>query len=257
MRLAISNLAWTLDQSVEDLDQILQKYNVRDIEIAPSKENYNEILKDRNVVSMQSILFGCNGNIFGTSDEVQKVEECLDRSIEVARQLECSHLVFGCPRNRRMTLDSNRSSEIDFQYSQAVKFFRHICDKHEDVVIGFEPISERYNCNFIKDFREAVKFVKKVNRGNFKVNLDLANIYDSHVTFHEVKRDIKYVSHIHVSETDLSEIRSSEILRKLVEFVKNDEDLSKKLVFSIEAIDLTLEQIDRSLATLMRYFENE
>lgn len=257
MRLAISNLAWTLDQSAEDLDQILQKYNVRDVEIAPSKENYAEILKDRNVVSMQSILFGCNENIFGASNEVQKVEERLEQSIELARRLECSHLVFGCPRNRRMTLDSNRSSKIDLQYSQAVKFFRRICDKHEDIVIGFEPVSERYDCNFIKDFREVVEFVKKVDRKNFKVNLDLANIYDSNVIFDEVKRDIKYVSHIHVSETDLSEIRSSEILRKLVEFVKNDEDLSKRLVFSIEAIDLTLEQIDRSLATLTRYIENE
>lgn len=257
MRLAISNLAWTLDQSVEDLDQILQKYNVRDIEIAPSKENYQEVIKDRNVVSMQSILFGCNENIFGTFDETRKVEECLERTIEVARQLECSHLVFGCPRNRKLiTIDDSTVAE-DLQYSHAMKFFRQLCDKNEDIVIGFEPVSERYNCNFIKDFREAVKFVKKVNRDNFKVNLDLANIYDSHVTFHEVKRDIKYVSHIHVSETDLSEIRSSEILRKLIELVKNDEDLSKRLVFSIEAIDLTLEQIDRSLATLSRYFENE
>ena len=257
MRLAISNLAWTLDQSIEDLDQILQKYNVRDIEIALSKKNYQEVIEDRNVVSMQSILFGCNVNIFGTFDETRKVEECLERTIEVARQLECSHLVFGCPRNRQLKTSTNRTSDIDFQYSYAVKFFRRIADQYSDIVIGLEPVSERYNCNFIKDFREAVKFVKKVNRGNFKVNLDLANIYDSHVTFHEVKRDIKYVSHIHVSETDLSEIRSSEILRKLIEFVKNDEDLSKRLVFSIEAIDLSLEQIDRSLATLARYFENE
>lgn len=257
MRLVISNLAWTLDQSVEDLEQVLQKYNVRDIEIAPSKKNYQDVIEARNVVSMQSILFGCNENIFGTFDETRKVEECLERTIEVARQLECSHLVFGCPRNRKLITIDNSAVAKDLQYSHAVKFFRRICDKNEDVVIGFEPVSERYNCNFIKDFREAVKFVKKVNRENFKVNLDLANIYDSQVTFHEVKRDIKYVSHIHVSETDLSEIRSSEILRKLIEFVKNDKDLSKRLVFSIEAIDLTLEQIDRSLATLARYFKNE
>lgn len=257
MRLAISNLAWTLDQSAEDLEQILQKYNVRDIEIAPSKENYNEILNDRNVVSMQSILFGCNENIFSTFEEARKVAECIEKSIGVARQLECSHLVFGCPRNRKLITIEDRAIAEDFQYSFAAEFFRGICDKHEDIVIGFEPVSERYNCNFIKDFREAVEFVKKVDRKNFKVNLDLANIYDSNVTFHEVKRDIKYVSHIHVSETDLSEIRSSEFLRKLVELVKNDKELSKKLVFSIEAIDLTLEQIDRSLATLTRYFENE
>lgn len=257
MRLAISNLAWTSDQSIEDLEQVLQKYNVRDIEIAPSKENYNEILNNRNVVSMQSILFGCNENIFETFEETRKVKERLDQSIELARKLDCHHLVFGCPRNRKLrTIDDIVVAE-DFQYSFAVELFKQICDKHEDIVIGFEPVSERYDCNFIKDFREAVEFVKNVNRKNFKVNLDLANIYDSNVTFDEVKNDIKYVSHIHVSETDLSEIRSSEFLRNLVEFVKSDEELSKRLVFSIEAIDLTLEQIDRSLATLTRYFEKE
>lgn len=252
MRLAISNLSWKEDESQLKISQILQEFNVTDLELALWKENYADLLKGRNVASVQSILYGDDYNLFESDLHREVLILRLMGAISRAENVNCEHLVFGCPKNRQMK-KSKRSSDEALQISNAVKFFREIADYRKHVTIAIEPISERYDCNFLTDFRQAVKFVKRVDRPNIKINLDLANISDSNVTFEEVKRDIKFVSHIHVSETDLSEIKRSEFLRKLVELVESDEDLNERLVFSIEAKDLTISEIVRSLSNVRQY----
>lgn len=254
MRLAISNLSWAEEESQLKILQVLNEFDVLELEIAAWKKNYEDLLDGRRVVSMQSILTDQHSvyNLFESQLHREVLSLAMLRAISDAENLNCSHIVFGCPRNRQL-IHSNRSSEIDLQISNAVKFFREICDLKKSITIGFEPIAEYYGCNFINNFREAVKFVKKVDRPNFKVNLDIANLFSSNVTFDEVKRDIKYVSHIHVSEEDLKEIKRSETLRKIVDLVDSNETLRDRLVFSIEAKDLTISEIVRSLSTMRHY----
>lgn len=253
MKLAISNLSWREDASQKEIIELLDQYNINNLEIATWKQNYREVLQGRKIISFQSILGLSENNIFDeTSEDLFKE---IENVIYFARSLGCRHIVFGCPRNRR--IDKKRS--YDKQYYDAFKFFQRIADIDPSMTIGFEPISEKYMCNFINDFEEALEFVKIVNKSNFKINLDIANLLDSNlldtnISVSDIKDDIRYhVSHIHISEPDLSEIRCSEVLRDLIEYIEKDSQLEEQICFSIEAKDLSIDQLKRSLEVIDRY----
>lgn len=243
MKLAVSNLSWRNDEKMTDLVELFVRHSIGCLEIAESKKNFHDIWLMKDVVSMQSILFGSKENLFTSAEERDILMDKLMERKVIAKSVGCSHLVFGCPANRRVSEDRPAKEQI----LEAVTFFRTLSSYMPEVTIGFEPVSARYNCNFITNFNDAVNFVKLVDHQSFKVNLDLANIYDSDVTIDEIKQNIDYVSHIHISETDLSEIRTSEILKELIEFVESNKTLEDRLVFSIEAKDLTYEQLERSI----------
>lgn len=243
MKLAVSNLSWRNDEKMTDLVDIFARYSIGCLEIAESKKNFHNIWLMKDVVSMQSILFGSKENLFTSAEERDILMEKLMERKLIAKSVGCRHIVFGCPNNRRALSERSSTDQI----IEAVTFFRTLSEYIPEVTIGFEPVSTRYNCNFINNFNDAVNFVKLVDHPSFKVNLDLANIHDSDVTIDEIKQNIDYVSHIHISEIDLSEIRTSEILKELIEFVESDKMLEDRLVFSIEAKDLTFEQLERSI----------
>lgn len=243
MKLAISNLSWQIGEKMSNLIDLFVRYKIKYLEIAESKKNFQNVWLMKDIASMQSILFGSKENIFTSAEERDILMDKLMERKVIAKSVGCYHLVFGCPANRRVSEDR----PVKEQILEAVTFFRTLSSYMPEVTIGFEPVSARYNCNFINNFNDAVNFVKLVDHTSFKVNLDLANIYDSDVTIDEIKQNIDYVSHIHISETDLSEIRTSEILKELIEFVESDKALEDRLVFSIEAKDLTYEQLERSI----------
>lgn len=248
MKLSISNLSWREDASQKEIIELLDQYNINNLEIATWKQNYREVLQGRKIISFQSILGLSENNIFDeTSEELFKE---IENVIYFARSLGCRHIVFGCPRNRRIT----NKWAYDKQYYDAFKFFQRIADIDPSMTIGFEPISEKYMCNFINDFEEALEFVKFVNRNNCKINLDIANLLDTNISISEIKDEIRYyVSHIHISEPDLSEIRCSEVLRDLIEYIEKDAQLEEQICFSIEAKDLSIDQLKRSLEVIDRY----
>ena len=255
MKLSVSNLAWSENEDQSKVNEILDKHNVSSVEIAKWKENYREILESGKIVaSMQSIIRDKEFSLFSSELDRSLIEIKLLRAVSDARNMRCNHIVYGCSATR-VVPDYDRSSKYDMNLSEVVKMFREVADHSNGVVIGFEPIVERYGSNFVNDFREVIKFVKKVDRDNFKVNLDLANIIETDVQFEEIKRDIKYVSHVHVSEIDLNEIKYHEIVKKVLRLIEYDEDLKERLTVSIEAIDLTLDELDRSLETVRSYLD--
>lgn len=250
MRLAVSNLAWRENEDQSKIDLLLKKYQINDLELAISKQNYDKLIDGRNIRSLQSILYGSTENIFNSEEDRVKLLKKIESIVIAAKELDCRHLVFGCPMNRRMLKQSRD------EYFQAIRFFRRLVDRYRHITIGIEPISERYACNFINDFRSAVIFKRHVDRKNFKINLDLANIYESDVTFEEIKKNLKDVSHIHISEKDLSEIKVTKLLKDLIEYVEQDKELNDRLIFSIESKDLTLEQLQNSIRSIKTLFKS-
>lgn len=255
MKLSVSNLAWLSEADQSKVNEILDKYDVKFVEIAKRKKNYSEILESgKSVASMQSIISKKEFSLFSSELDRSLIEIKLFKAISDAQNLNCNHIVYGCPATRSVP-DFDRSSKFDAAMSEIIEMFREVADHSNDVVVGFEPVSERYGSQFVNNFREAVKFVKKVNRDNFKVNLDLANVLETGVRFEEIKRDIKYVSHVHVSEIDLKEIKYHEIVKDVLSFIESDDELREKITVSIEAVDLSLEELDRSLSTIKKYLD--
>lgn len=251
MKISISNLAWRVDEDQSKVIELLDRHNIECIELANRKQNFKQVLESgRSVCSMQSIFDPEGFELFGSELDRSMLELKFFRVLSDAENIKCGNIVYGCPKSRRMP-EFNRSSERDRVFSEVVEMFREVADSKKSITIAIEPVSERYGSQFLTNFREAVKFVKKIDRANVKVNLDLANILETDVSSDEVIRDLKYVSHVHVSEISLGKIERHEELKKIIRHIAENE--SHRLIFSIEALDLTIDEIDQSLEALKSY----
>ena len=251
MNISISNLAWRVDEDQSKVIELLDRYGIEFIELANRKQNYQQVLESgRKVCSMQSIFDPEGFELFGSELDRSMLELKFFRVLSDAENFRCRNIVYGCPKSRRIP-EFDRSSKKDRVFSEVVRMFREVANSKKSITIAIEPVSERYGSQFLTNFRDAVKFVKKIDRPNVKVNLDLANILETGVSAEEVIRDLKYVSHVHVSETSLGKIEYHEEISKIIKHIAENE--SDRLIFSIEALDLTLEEIEESIKILKSY----
>ena len=255
MKLSISSLAWSEEDQAKVLE-LIKKYGIDSIEVARRKgDNYKYLtMTGVPVCSMQSILNYDGNRLFGQDVELDLIELDLLGAIYSARALKCSNLVYGSPASRKMP-EFKRSSEYDSKFAATGRMFRRLADIYPDMTISFEPIVERYGCEFINDFRQAVKFVKKIDRRNVRVNLDLANVIETGVRVDEVIRDLKYVGHIHLSMPNLGKIEYNEDVKQILRFILHDNRLNSRLTVSIEAVDLTIDEIEDSIKVLKEYLK--
>lgn len=253
MKLSISALAWSNEDQAKVLE-LINQYGIDSIEVARRKGVNYKYLTTAGVpvCSMQSILNYNDNRLFGEDVELDLIELDLFGAIYAAKSLECRNLVFGSPASRTMP-EFRRSSEYDTKLAAIVRMFRNLADIYKDITFSFEPVVARYGCEFINDFREAVKFVKKIDRRNVRVNLDLANVIETGVRVDEVIRDLKYVGHIHLSMPNLGKIEHNDDVKQILRFITNDERLSERLTVSIEAVDLTIDELEESIKVLKEY----
>lgn len=251
MRLSISNLAWRVDEDQSKVIELLDHHGINFVELANRKQNFDQILASgRKVCSMQSIFDHQGFEILGSDLDRSMLELKFFKAQSDAENLDCHNIVYGCPKSRRMP-KFDRSSKRERVMSAVVEMFRDISAAKKSVTIAIEPVVERYSSQFLTNFREAVKFVKKIDRPNIKVNLDLANVLETGVRSDEVIRDLKHVSHVHVSEESLGKLEYHEEIAKILRYIKENE--SDRLIVSIEALDLTLEELDESIKIVKSY----
>lgn len=251
MRLSISNLAWRVDEDQSKVIELLDHHGINFVELANRKQNFDQILASgRKVCSMQSIFDHQGFEILGSDLDRSMLELKFFKAQSDAENLDCHNIVYGCPKSRRMP-KFDRSSKRERVMSAVVEMFRDISATKKSVTIAIEPVVERYGSQFLTNFREAVKFVKKIDRPNIKVNLDLANVLETGVRSDEVIRDLKHVSHVHVSEESLGKLEYHEEIAKILRYIKENE--SDRLIVSIEALDLTLEELDESIKIVKSY----
>ena len=187
-QLAISNIAWHKEDD-EAVYTAMQRAGFTGLEIAPTRifpempyENltsallFGGYLKNQwgfSVPSMQSIWYGQTGNIFNPAD----AEHLLDYTAEAfqfAHSLNCPSLVFGCPKNRMRALgDSDAAAEAFFMQAGA----------------------------------EAFSLVKRLDNPGLAVNLDLSTMLAQGEKLQNFVDDLKYVSHVHISEPGLAPIQ--------------------------------------------------
>jgi len=232
MRLAISNIAWN-ELEDNEIYGFLKKMNIVDLEIAPTrmiKENpYDNIELARikaddlllkyslSIKSMQSIWYGKTENIFESEDSYFKLLEYTKKSIDFANAINCTNIVFGCPKNRNM-FDYKRD------YLKAVDFFRQVGEyaSDRDVVIAVEPNPTIYNTNFLNTTIEAIEFVKDVNMKNVKINYDLGTVIENNESINVIKDNLHLINHIHISEPNLDVINHKTLIRDLFFLLKKE-----------------------------------
>ncbi len=228
MNLAISNIAWEEHQD-ESVYHIMKKYGFSGLEIAPTrifpeapyakldeaaewsqklKEEYNFV-----VPSMQSIWFGRQENLFDSGEERRTLMEYTRKAIDFAAAIGCKNLVFGCPRNRNCP----EGAEPD----TVIPFFKELGDYavSRGTVIGMEANPPIYNTNYINDTISALELIRQVASEGFMLNLDVGTMIQNQEKISELAGQVRYISHVHISEPGLKIIEKRNIHRELKELL--------------------------------------
>ena len=215
MKLSISNIAWVKENDAL-VYGLMKKYGFRGLEIAPTRI-FPERPYDQNaeaevwikqlksaygfcVPSMQSIWFGRQEKIFGTSEERRILLYYTKKAIDFAAAIDCTNLVFGCPRNRNLPAGADEST--------AIAFFKEIGDYaySKGTIIGMEANPPIYNTNFINSTEAAFDLIEKVDSDGFLLNLDLGTMIQNEEDVSGLTGKVSLINHVHISEPGLKPI---------------------------------------------------
>lgn len=231
MELAISNIAWSAKWD-EQVYNLMKQYHFTGLEIAPTRifpENpYDDLERAKKwrdgmrheygftVPSMQSIWFGVQEKIFGSSEDRKKLLAYTKKAIDFAVALECHNLVFGCPRNRNVTEGADMSL--------GVMFFQELGEYalERGTIIGMEANPPIYNTNYINDTMAAVELIRQVGSQGFQLNLDIGTMIQNEEKIGELTDMVPLINHIHISEPQLKPIQKREMHRQLAGIMKTE-----------------------------------
>ena len=261
MDLSISNIAWNPENDAT-VYGLMRKHGFSGLEIAPTRI-FPENPYDRlfyaiewsrglradygfSIPSIQSIWYGKQEKLFGTEEERQALLEYTKKAIDFAEAISCSNLVFGCPRNRFMP--EGTDPEI------ALMFFKIIGDYAyaHGTSIGMEANPPIYNTNYVNDTQTALKLIKSVDSKGFRLNLDIGTMLYNHEAISVLTGNVKYISHIHISEPSLKPIEKRELHKQLRDVLKEEDykgfvSIEMGKTDSIDTIDRIMDYVKEVL----------
>ena len=242
MKLSLSSIAWETRRN-EEMMKFMSSLGFYGYEVAPTmfygkdpydKQKIADVLQDHiyeeydlSLVSLQSIWYGVNDNIFDSEKSRDKLLKLTTKIIDFSSYL-CNHVVvFGSPKNRIM---NNVDSDIDI----AFKFFDEIGKYAEEqgVVFCIEANPTIYGTNFLNTTREALDFVDKLDNPGLGVNLDFGTIIANEETLDFSYEDLYWVEHVHISEPMLTPIKRRDehkVLREILEDYEYDGCISVEM----------------------------
>ena len=124
--------------------------------------------------------------------------------------------MFGSPKNRVI--------EDRADYHIAVDFFAELGEyaKENGTCIAVEANPSMYGTNFINTTDEAVAFVKDVQSGGVKINLDFGTIIVNDEDIMQISSYLALVNHVHISEPWLNSIEKREQHQALFEICEKE-----------------------------------
>lgn len=216
MRLAISNIAWDVDED-EAIAGLLQRFGVDAIDVVPgkyfpdpSKATDEDIASVRRwwsergieITGMQALLFGTTGlNVFDTPEVQDAMLQHLAAVCHIGAGLGAKRIVFGSPKNRDRTgLSDQEAMDV------AVPFFRRLGDIAQSygVLICLEPTPPCYGANFMTTSAETSQVVEQVAHPAVRMQLDTGALTINGEDPTAVLQDWAiFIGHVHASEPEL------------------------------------------------------
>jgi sugar phosphate isomerase/epimerase len=262
VKFSASNLAWDSNEE-EDYFRCLVSNGFSGLEIAPTKfigsNPYEEsnrkravakanLVKEKwglSIASMQSIWFGRTEQIFGSRLERARLIDYSEKAFEFAASINCSHIVFGNPKNRRLP----RGIVPD----DAGDFFLVCADlaKEYQLTVGLEPIPKSYGNEFLTTFEDAKNFISSVGSPYIALNYDTGTLFANNENQAISLGFLNLASHIQISEPGLVPIT------KRLEFPKISDLLLQSSFsgwISIEMLDCGMKDFVSSLRTVKADF---
>lgn len=231
MKLSISNIAWEESED-EAVYEMMGRYGYSGLEIAPTRifpvapyGKLTEALHWRSelereygflISSMQSIWYGKQERLFGSSEEREILLDYTKKAIDFASVINCRNIVFGCPRNRNIP----EGIAVD----SIVPFFRELGEYAftKGTVIGLEANPTIYNTNFINDTMSAIRFIQEVNSMGFRLNLDVGTMLANGETISVLTNNVMYINHVHISEPGLKAIEKRSLHLQLSNLLREE-----------------------------------
>lgn len=271
MRLAISNIAWDIDED-EAIAKLLHRFHVDAIDVAPGKY-FHEPAKARDkdiarikhwwaeqgieITGMQSLLFGTSGlNIFGSSEVEDATLQHLTAVCRIGAGLGAKRLVFGSPKNRDRTgLSDQQTMDL------ADSFFQRLGNVAKDhgVVICLEPNPSCYGANFMINSAETAQVVRQIAHPAIRMQLDTGALAINGEDPGAVLKDSSsLIGHVHASEPNLLPLGDGgtdhvKVVAALVEHLPNH-------LVSIEMLATKNEphqqSIERALNVAIRHYRS-
>lgn len=193
MIFAMSNIAWKGSERLQAY-RMLRDAGFSGLEIAPGlllREAVADVFPSEDVVqarlseaaafgltmvSMQSLLFGVEGAaLFGTSEEVKRLDHGLSRAIRLAGRLGIGNLVFGSPR-QRVIPDGMQAAEVEQRVADVFGPLGELA-RENGAVIALEPNPAQYGTNFMTTFAETLAVVDRLDHSGITVNFDTGALH--------------------------------------------------------------------------------
>ncbi|WP_029414758.1 sugar phosphate isomerase/epimerase family protein [Brevundimonas bacteroides] len=222
MKLAVSNIAWRVDEADAALDR-LEALGVPGLEIAPSLAFAGEAdpfrpspaaitawradvqRRGMTLVSMQSLLFGqAEAALFGDEAGRRAFEAGIEAAIDLAGELACPNLVLGSPTARRIPANLC----LEGAESMAQDVIGRLGDRCRSVgaTLSLEPNPVAYGTNFLNTFAETAAFAQALDHPAVRVNLDIgASTMNGEMAavLSDLTQTVGLIGHVHISEPNL------------------------------------------------------
>ena len=215
MKISISNILWPkgFDRLEEFFYELSRQYIVG-VELAlncfwtePVEASINDILLLKNLlkryhlklVSIHSLTFTRPDlELFRGSANLNALEDYLFRYFDLARQLDCSNLVFGSPKSRNTYGMSKQNMDEIF-----LKFLTKINDCTEGIFFNIEPLSIRF-CGYLNRFMECVKLLENQDLKWIGIQLDIRSIIESNEDIQQILKQQNYIHHAHTGNPGMN-----------------------------------------------------
>jgi sugar phosphate isomerase/epimerase len=223
MTLAVSNIAWSYSNRLAAY-ALLKEHGFTGLEVAPallfaeeadplqpSSAGFRARIEELQraglrLVSMQSLLFGVEGAaLFGSSDELERLQGAMQRVIAFAGRAGIPNLVFGSPRQRVVPANM----PIEAVLTRARDVFGRLGDlaAANNTVLALEPNPAQYGANFMTDVAETLRVVEAINHPAITLNFDVGALHmagEYHNLHDQLTAARRRVSHVHLSEPYLA-----------------------------------------------------
>lgn len=263
-KLSFSLLALKNFDELENLLKILKKKKIKFVELPLARllPNYRlnkkKIFTFKNLLkkykikvsATQGIFFNKKLNVFNKS-HIKKNVDHLKKIIHLSKLLGSKLIIFGSPLNRKITKDPKHK---DFEISNFIILLKKI----EKILIKnkifflLEPNSKFYNCNFIINSNDGIKFIRNARIKNLFLNIDIGNAILENDNLNFKNYEKKLIKNIQISEKNLSELKLIDIKKYLI----LRKVLNRNIKISLEMLNIKTENIEKNILIFKKIVSN-
>ena len=169
-----------------------------------------------------------------------------DKIVKICNIFHIPKISLGNIPTRKLRLSKKKISNFN---SKIIKIFLSLC-KRNNIQLCLEPISKRFNCNFLNDTKKTVKFINNLNHQNLRLLFDTGNVEENNQNvLNLLKKNLGIIGHIQIRSKNPKYYSLNKITQFLNLLEKNNyrktvtiEYFSKKNFYKFEKLVIFLKR---------------